>query len=118
MPIGIPHVLVWSGISTDLVDIPLPPRPNVTVQTYPSLAGTFRSQHSCGLSYDRILFYLAPWVPIFSMHMLGSATWTQPADLQPGFGPIGEAGCTSSYKNNRKMWLTGGRATTCKYVCD
>ena len=116
MPTGIPQVLVWSGISDNIRDVQLPPRLNVAVQTYPDRAMTFRSRYSCGLSYDRTLFYEARGLAQVAMHKLGSATWTQPADLQPSFGPREDSGCTSSYENNRKMWLTGGSVTTCTHM--
>ena len=76
------------------------------------LPGAFHSKHGCGLVYDQALFYYATVLATLSLHELGSNWWVQSAALQPGIASRGKMGCASSYENNRKRWLTGGKILT------
>ena len=98
-----PHIAVIDNGSNRYDDLSIPL--NQTTQlSYPFLSTAQREWQSCGIFYDGGLLYCAPNTGICSFHKLGSAVWTQPPQLQPGFVSP-RAGC-AVFAN--QMWITGG----------
>ena len=97
-----PHIaVIHDTASFDDLSIPLG---QGSQMSFPLLDSSKRYAHSCGIAYKGGLLYCAFYLGICSYHKLGTAGWTQPSELQPGFQRK-EAGCTVF---EGKLFINGG----------
>ena len=111
MPSVLPHVACISAGSNSLQDLTIPLNQN-DMSTLAVPPPSKLEEHACGMAYDGGLLYCSPYIGECMYHKLGTAGWTQPIEMQPGF-VTKEPGCAIV---GGKLWISGGSPTLGNYV--
>ena len=101
---ALPHIAVIDNKQIGEDDLTIPLNQNSQI-AFPHLPLTKRKVYSYGMEYQSGLLYCNLELGLCSYHKLGTSTWTEPPELQPGF-IAREPGCAV---HNGKMWIMGGQ---------